>query len=388
MTFLVYFLIFIGLSLVISTLTADTFSPDFSAMEPNFTVINRDGDSPLTGGLISHLRENGSEIIIDDDKNALQDAIFFRATDYIVFIPQGFRVRFLSGDPPILETVKTTDTALGYYADSLVNQYLNQARIYLAAGGGQSEEALVSAILDDLSLEAVAEKKQFGIIVPINQNFLMYNQLQCYILLVLVILCVTNITMIFRRPDLRMRNLCSPLKPRSMTGQQILGSALLSIFAWLLMTVIGLILYGADMDAVDKRVLGLIMLNTFIFTIMALALAALSGTFVRSPNSQNAVANILTLGLCFLGGVFVPASMLGEGILSVARFLPTYWNVTALEKISTLTSFEAGVMQPIWQAMLIQLAFAAAFFCVTLVLSKHLNQSERSFGSTRTELEA
>ena len=34
-----------------------------------------------------------------------------------------------------------------------------------------------------------------------------------------------------------------------------------------------------------------------------------------------------------------------------------------------------------------QLAFAAAILCVALVVSKHLNQSERSFGSVRTELD-
>ena len=388
LTFLIYFTIFIGLSVIISTLTADNFTPDFSAMKPNFTVVNRDADSPLTGGLISYLRENGNEIAIRDDKGALQDATFFHATDYIIIIPQGFRESFLSGEPLTPETVKTTDTALGYYADSLVNQYLNQARLYLAAGAGFSEEALVTAVLSDLSLQAVAVKKHFGTIAPIDRNFLMYSQMQCYILLVLVILCVTNITMVFKRTDLRMRNLCSPIKPLSMSSRQILCSAILGVLAWLLTTVTGLILYSSKLEAVDNRVLALIMLNSLIFTVVALALAALSGTFVRNPNAQNAVTNILALGMCFLGGVFVPASMLGEGVLTVARFLPTYWCMEALEQISALTSFEAGALQPVWQAMLIQLSFAGAFFCVTLVLSKYLNRSERSFGSTRSELEA
>jgi len=71
----------------------------------------------------------------------------------------------------------------------------------------------------------------------------------------------------------------------------------------------------------------------------------------------------------------------------VARFLPTYWNVTALEKISALTSFEAGAMSPVWQAILIQVAFAAALFCATLIIGTFLGKSERSFGSVKTEIE-
>jgi len=386
-TFVVYFTIFIGLSVVITTLTSDQFSPDFSAMKPDFTVINRDGASPLADGLVAFLRENGSEVILEDNIRALQDATFYRATDYIVFLPHGFRDSVLSGAPLTLETVKTTHSANGYFTDSMVNQYLNQVRFYLAAGSGLSEHELVEAVRRDLSLEASAEKIRFSASAPIDLNYMMYNQIQCYILLVLIILCVTNITMVFKRPDIRMRNLCSPLRPRSMSAQQMLCSAILGIMAWFLITVVGFIMYGTGLSGVDGRIIALVVLNTLVFTFVALSVAALSGTFVRSSNSQNAAANIMTLSLCFLGGVFVPLEMLGEGILSVARFLPTYWNVTALERIYMLNSFGLDAMRPVWQAMAIQLAFAAAILCITLVLSKYLSQSERSFGSVKTELE-
>jgi ABC-2 type transport system permease protein len=288
----------------------------------------------------------------------------------------------------ILETVKSTHTAQGFVADGLLNQYLNQARINLAAGGGLSEQELVAAVLSDLSFEAAAEKIRFGDGAPLDMSFRMYSQLLGYILLVLVIMCVTNITMVFRRPDIRMRNLCSPIKPRSLGGQQMLGGAVLSVFAWLLLTVVGFIMYGANLGGIDGRTIVLVLLNSLIFSIVAMSLASLCGLFARSANAQNAVANIFALGLCFLGGVFIPLDMLGDGILVFSRFLPTFWYVTALDGISSLTSFGAGAMAPVWQAMLIQLAFAAALFCVTLVVGKHQNQSEKFFSSIKTEIEA
>jgi len=387
-TFLVYFAVFMALSVVMTVLNTDRSGTDFSAMKPNFTVINRDVDSPLADGLKSFLRGNGVEIVIRDEKGALQDATFFRSTDYIVFLPQGFRDDFLSGGTVTLENVKSTHSAHGYYTESLVNQYMNQARVYLAAGVELSEEELVSAVLADLSIEASVEKKQFGVSAPIDLGFLLHNQMLCYILLLLIILCVTNISMVFKRPDLRMRNLCAPLKPRSSSIQQMLCSAILSVLAWILMTAIGFILYGSNLGGVDIRVIALIMLNSLVFTFVALSVAALGSSFVRSPNSQNAAANIIALGLCFLGGVFVPTNMLGEGILNVARFLPTFWNVTALDRIVALTSFEAGALWPVWQAMLIQLAFAVVLFCVTMGISRRMSRSERYFSSIRTEMEA
>jgi ABC-2 type transport system permease protein len=230
-------------------------------------------------------------------------------------------------------------------------------------------------------------KKQFGTSAPVDQVFIMYVQMLNFILVTLVFLSVTNVTMVFKRSDLRMRNLCAPLKPRSLNLQQVLACAAMSTLVWILLATVGIIMYGGNLGGVDTRIIVLMLLNSFVITIFALALAALASNFVNSGNAQNAVANIMTLALCFLGGVFVPRYMLSDGILAVSRFLPTYWNVIALERATELTSFDTSTLAPFWQAIAIQLAFAAAVFCVSLLVGKHINQSERFISSVRTELE-
>ena len=387
-TYLIYLMIFLALSIIIPAMSEEQFNTDFSTMKPNITVINRDGDTPLSDGLLTYLREYGNEVALDDDKTTLQDATFFHATDYIVFLPQGFHDSFIAGENVTLDKVVTTETAKGYYADRLVGQYLNLARSYLSAGLPMGEDVLAENVLRDLSLSVNTEKVQFGDSAPIAFSYLIFNRMLPYILLVLNILFVTNITMVFKRTDLRMRNMCSPLRTRTLSVQQILRCSIMCVAAWLVMSVVGLIMYGGSLAGVDGRVVALVLLNSFVFTITALSIAALLGTITSSPNAQNAAANLVGLGLCFLGGVFVPLEMLGDGMLAVSRFLPTYWNVSTLDAIGSLTSFEASKLVPVWQALLIQLAFAAAFFCLTLVISKQQNQSEKSFGSVRTELEA
>ena len=387
-SFAINIIVFVILAVVIGSLTAEQFNPDFSAIRPRFTIINRDGESPLINGLTAFMRDNGEEVEFEDDRTTLQDATFFHATDLIIIIPQGFHESFIAGDPKDIEIVKTTQIARGFLAESLVEQYLNLVRVYMAAGNPLGEEAIVSAVLSDLSEEAAIEKVRFGISAPVDTAFKWYVQMMNYIVLIITFLCVTNVSMVFKRPDLRMRNLCAPLKPRSLSVQQLLASAVMSFVAWVLMVVLGFILNGANLSGVDSRIIALMLLNSFIIMLYALALSSLASSFTGSANAQNAIANVMTLTLCFLGGVFVPLSMLGDGILAVSRFLPTYWNVIALERIVELTSFEASALVPVWQAMAIQIAFAVAIFCVSLLVSKHINQSERFAGGVRTEVEA
>ena len=387
-TLLLYFVIFIALSVVMTTLFSDNYSPDFSEMKPKFTVVDRDGGSPLSDGIAAYLNTRGEEVALTDSKGSLQDATFFHATDFIVILPPGFHDGFFSGTPVYAETVLTTESALGYYADSLVNQYLNLARVYLAANPETDEEGLTNMVLSDLSARVAVVKKHFGESAPVNENYHVYVRMLPYILSVLVVLCVGSIMIAFRRPDLSMRNLCAPIKARSVGLQQILCYSIMSCAAWLALNVVGFILYGSKISGVDGRIIALIVLNTFTYTVVAASIASLVCMFVRGPSSQNAMANALSLVLSFIGGVFVPLELLGDSLLAVSRFTPMYWYEIALDSVCALTSFNRGSLAPVWQAMLIQLAFAAAIFCVALAVNKHRNASERFFGSAGTELEA
>ena len=176
-----YFGIFLALSVIMPAMSSEQFSTDFSEMKPNFTVVNRDGDTPLSEGLVTYLSTRGIRVVLDDRKVALQDAAFYHATDFIVILPQGFHDAFFSDGSMKAETVVTTESAKGYYVDSLVNQYLNQVRMVQAAGG-MDEETLVAGVLRDLSAETKVETKRFSAGAPVDEVFQIYSRFICYIL--------------------------------------------------------------------------------------------------------------------------------------------------------------------------------------------------------------
>lgn len=85
-------------------------------------------------------------------------------------------------------------------------------------------------------------------------------------------------------------------------------------------------------------------------------------------------------------GAFVPLELLGDGILTVSRFTPTFWYTSALEKITALTRYDWAVLAPVVGDILVQLGFAAAFFSVALVLGRLRRQSSSGFVPTATEM--
>jgi len=72
----------------------------------------------------------------------------------------------------------------------------------------------------------------------------------------------------------------------------------------------------------------------------------------------------------------VPQAIMSKAVLSVARFLPSYWFVRANDTITELSKFTTDSLRPIYGSILIQLGFAVALFSVTLLLSKERRLSQ------------
>ena len=64
------------------------------------------------------------------------------------------------------------------------------------------------------------------------------------------------------------------------------------------------------------------MLNSLTLLLVGLALSFLLGTFITKEDILTALVNVVTLGMSFLCGVFVPLDIMGKGVKTVAHFLP------------------------------------------------------------------
>ena len=152
-----------------------------------------------------------------------------------------------------------------------------------------------------------------------------------------------------------------------MNIQMMLGNVSFAILIWLIMKIPSLVMYGDYMFT--KKGL-LFLLNSFIFTLPVLSISFLIANIVKSKNAISAASNVVSLGTCFISGVFVPRDFLGETLLKFASFTPTYWYVKSNHIIANIDRLKEEDIRSILTSILIMLIFALTALVITMVIKK------------------
>ena len=95
----------------------------------------------------------------------------------------------------------------------------------------------------------------------------------------------------------------------------------------------------------------------------------------KSSTALNGVANLVSLGMCFLCGIFVPIGLLASGVRKIAQFLPAYWYTRANEILGNTQSLTQHMRDELFRAYGMQILFTLAFFCAVLSLAKWRQES-------------
>ncbi|NMC55883.1 MAG: ABC transporter permease [Eubacteriaceae bacterium] len=362
---LLYLIIFLILAVVLSSVNTGSQYSGFNQTKSRIVFINNDENSAIVDGLEDYLAKNAVIVDMKDDSRTLQDALFYRDIEYIVKVPMGFSEKFYKGSDAKLEITKIPDSISGVYMDNMIDKYLNTARIYVNNMKNISDEELISYIQKDLSQTANVNLSSANTVK--EKDFSYYYNYSAYSLSAILILGVCSVMLVFNKLDLKRRNLCSPVKGRSINLQLILGNLVFAFGAWFIVVIVSMLLYKKDMFTLNGI---LMILNSFIFTIATLSISFLISNIIKSRPAMSAAANVVALGSSFISGVFVPQYLLSAKVLTIASFTPTYWYVKANIIISSLSQFNAQSLKPVFTNMLIVFAFAVAVLAITLVVMK------------------
>lgn len=121
-----------------------------------------------------------------------------------------------------------------------------------------------------------------------------------------------------RKLDLLQRAM--PLPPLVAVVAQILFALIFALIAVLLLFAYAFLIGGVRLDALTwVDLIWRLLLGSFPF--IALGMAVGYGT---SPNSAPAIVNVVYLPMAFLGGIFIPFSVLPSVIQKIGQVLPTY----------------------------------------------------------------
>ena len=333
---LLYINIFVALTVILSQVTSNKTTSAFETAKCKVAIINYD-NSKLSNELSSYLKLNSKSVDIKDDEESLKDALFFRKVDFIAIIPKGFETDFISGKSKTIETMQIPDSLNAMFVGQFIDSYLNTANVYLS-GIGEIDFASVKKDLAISTDVIMSDKKTTENLSSLNYYF---NAL-VYPFLGILIAGVSLVMLIVNEENIKKRNYASPINQTKFSLQMLSGNFILSFCVFLLFTALAVITYGKDMLTVKGAIFTA---NTFIFSLVALSLSFLISN-VGTKNSVPAISNFVSLGFCFLGGAFVPQSMLGQTVKNTAIVNPAFWFVKANDTIDKLAIFNFDTLNP------------------------------------------
>lgn len=359
-TIIMYFSIFLFIAIMVGSVGSS--NTKFEATKPNVFLINND-DSLITESFAEYVKDNANIVKIDSDAESIKDALFYRQVDYIIEIPENYGEDFISGKDTKIKTTSVPDSSGSAYTAMLFNRYFSIYKTYLNAG--MKEEDISKLVLKDLEsntkINLLDTSKK-----DIDKVSYFYNYTN-YTILATCILIIGMITNIFTSINIKRRNQVSPTSFKKLNRQLFLGNTCLTFVIWLSYVLVSFILYKDTMVTTNGL---LFILNSFIFSLMALSLGFLIGNLVRNREAQSGIVNIIALGTSFICGAFVPQEYLGSAVLSAAKVLPSYWFITNNNEIALLSNYNSNTLMPIFTNMGIILAFTLLFFVITNMITK------------------
>lgn len=361
---MIWVVVFLIISFTVAN-NADAGKLKFESEKIDICVFDEDG-TEASKALTEFLGEKHNIVTVENDKDYILDALYYGRVDCVMTIKAGYGQKLAAGDTESLFTsYHVHDSYEATLAENLTDEYVGTVSAYLTGGEEMSsaltkaEEALSQEV--KVTTETFDEGKDSG---GVNEMFFYFQYLP-YVFISVMIVALCPVLLRLNQKEIRHRTNCSCITARSQSAQIILGSTVFVIAVWMIFIIAGLVLLG---ELYNER-MWYAVLNSFIFVVISAGIAILISAFSPSENAVNVIANIIGLGMSFLCGVFVEQSLLGDGVLNVARFLPAFWYIKANDMLAG-SSVEVFSKSKIFEYMGIEVIFAAAIFAVVLIVMK------------------
>ncbi|MDD4369625.1 MAG: ABC transporter permease [Anaerostipes sp.] len=360
--------IFLGVTMMIQASYAESGNNSmFQSKKMDIAVVTR-GQGDVADGLKKMLEKNHNIVPVKQSKKALQEQIYYRSIEYVVDIPADLDRRIQTDGK--VKVTKVPGTSSGYYMDQQITNYLSQIRLYQKGGFSLKESVKKAAAAQKVTPKVkLIDVNGNGGAVP--KHFYMFRFMP-YMYICVMCYVMSIIITEFQKKDIRNRMLCSKTSFKSQNLQFMGAFLFVGIVFWMFSLLLPILLCGSSyLNDVNLKYY---IINSFLFFLVSLAMAFLVGLLVKNTTALSGVVNVISLGMCFLGGVFVSLNMLGEQVRKVAQFLPTYWYSKAIDLLGESGVLTASQRSTMYTSFRIELAFTVACLCVALAYLRYQRQ--------------
>lgn len=349
--------------ITVLTQTSDNNLAKFEESKPDILIINKDEQSDLTNNFVKYLAKHANLADIDiKDEEKINDALFYRDVNYVIYIPKNFTNDILQDKKPIMNYKSTNDESASY-SQMLVNKYIKTALIYKDY---YQANDLIKKINETLSTNTNVKIKTHLDTSKVSAATRYFNFLN-YAFLAGCVYCISMILASLKEENVNKRTIISSYSLRKYNRIVLLSNACVILLMWLFYMILSFILFKKLMFSFNGI---LYMINSLVFAFCGLTIGFLIGNITQNKNAIGGIVNVVALGSSFLCGCFVPISYLPNYVLKIAKILPSYYFVINNELTKSIEIFSWGNIKPLLINNIVIICFGILFIIITNFINK------------------
>lgn len=336
----------------------------FIDSKTDLLIVNKYEEDEITKGFTDFMKDHANIKKIDlNDEEAIDDALFYREVNYVIYIPKDFSEKIVNGETPTME-YKTTGDINSTFAEMLINKYIKTLAIY---GPYYNKTELINKVNEtlnnniDIKLKTKLDTEQITIATS-------YFNFTNYAVIIVGVYVTVIVLADMKKETIAKRNNISSYKPSKLNKDLLIANGIFMILLWVLyFIIIGFAFYKDIM--LSKNGLAF-MANGLIFTFNSLTLGLLIGNITTNKEALGGLLNVLGLGTSFLCGCFVPLEYLPDIVAKIGKIFPSYWFISNNNLIGVTEEFNSKFFCEFGTNGLIMLAYSIIFIIGTNIISK------------------
>ena len=331
-TVFLYFAVFLSLTLIMAKVNGADTEKAFEQKRLDVAIVDKDRGS-FSEAVEEYFGSYNNITTMKYDEEKITDALYWKKLDYVLVIPDGFSKELENGKWMDLSCMKVPGYFDSVYFESELQMYLQKLQMLVRNGytmeEAQKELMKVQKQETKVTLASFVNEKQGDI----NTHFFLYVP---YLFIAVGVAGIGLVLLRLNGREVKERTECGALPMRNRIGGMVAAIAVFGILLYALVLIIDVILSKGSILH-DMR-LPWFLLNIFAMLLFGMSLGFFAGMVAKSTDAMNAIVNVVSLVLCFLGGIFVPREFFGGGVGKVAKLVPTYWYVVNNEEIGPLAA--------------------------------------------------
>ena len=361
---ILYVAIFFSVALIMSTHLSSSGEKEFEETKLDIAIIDQDNKT-FGNALMEYFENSHNLTAMEYDENKIAEELYWKKLDYVLIIPKGFEESLTTKDTEKMElsSMKVPGSFDSNYFEAELDLYISKFSGLVGAGYSVSDA-------EQELLELQKEKAKVRVASFVNENqhdistvFFIYIP---YLFIALGMNGIGIILLRFNEKEIKDRTECGALSMQA----RIKGlTAAIFIFGLMLLAIVlvtvGVLSKGSIYT--DVR-FPYFMLNILSMLLFGLSLGFFTGTIAKDDQMINGMTNVISLVLCFLGGVFVPMEFFSDGVTKVAKFFPTYWYVVTNDAIGAMNEMSTGLFTDVLTQVGLVACYALVIFAVTVVV--------------------